>query len=197
MPDPRALLAALHPAHTWRAIAALMAEHGYTMSAAGWQRAATGKIALRWEAACAVCSACGVEPPEPDAQTVIRQTHVQRAVVMAEEPDTAIMARLGEDVLTGAHLYVQNAPGAGLSAPPQCVVTVGYMPVAKRRPRKPLSIPRLPLRPLPPPKTRHGKTVNFETLGAVLAEAAGNMRGEIVTNDTSLGAGSCAIIRVS
>ncbi len=169
--NPRARLAALHETRTWRAIAALLARHGHAMSGAAWQRAATGKIALSWKAACAVCAACGVEPPEPDALTVIRQTRVQRAVVVAAEPDTAILARL-DGVLTGALLYVQKASGAGLTAPPQCVVTVGYMPVVKRKRRKAYSIPRLGESPPPRPKTRRGHTVNFEAVEAVLGEAA-------------------------
>lgn len=186
MTDPRALLASLHTARAWRAVAALLAEHGHAMSGAAWRLASLDKSPLTRPAVLAICAACGVEPPAPDAATAVAAAGIKRAVVVGDQVDTALLVKLDGQRVGKVHLFTMS-PKASKTQPQTPVeyhVSATYRGVGARGARKPLSIPRLPQSPPPRPKTRRRHTVNFEAVGRVLGEAAGYMSGAIVTNDT-------------
>jgi hypothetical protein len=163
-----ALLAALHPTRSWRAIAALLAEHGHARSANAWRLAARGELTLPRPAVLAICAACGVEPPAPDAATAIATAGITRAVQVAARPTVAILANF-EGHLHQVRLNVSETP------PEQNVVyrvSETYIGVARRRARKGISLSYLPQTPPPRPKTRRGHTVNFEAVTRILSAAA-------------------------
>ncbi len=170
--NPRALLAALHPARTWRAIAALLAEHGHARSANAWRLAARGQLPLPRSAVLAICAACEVEPPAPDAATAIQAAGITRAVQVAPHPTVAILADF-EGHLHQVRLNVAETPP---NRPVAYRVSATYMGAVRRGVRRGIRLSYLPQTPAPQPKTRRGHTVNFVAVTRVLSAAAGNLR---------------------
>ena len=167
MVNPRALLASLNPARSWRTIAALLAEHGCTMTGAAWRLAARGEMSLSHAAIGAICAACGVEPPPPDAAILIKELGITHAIGVAEQPNIAILARV-DGHLTQVRLGVSKTQP---DQPPRCRVSATYGRLARRK-RTPV-ITILPAQlATQRPQTRHGHTVHFEALTNQLQMAA-------------------------
>ena len=177
------LLEKLKDGNTWREVAQLIARvGGVRKSDAWWLQVARGDKAPRREDINAVrrCFPGWPDLP-PTAGELAAEYGVERAVLAAEHPDTALLVEIGD--VPVRHVVIESGDeNSPVYVATSRLATVASKPQAQRKRRKGISgdtMADLALLPTSAFSTQYGKTGNLAAIAAAAeraAEALGGVR---------------------